>query len=163
MNLARVIFFSVVIFLCGCAKEQVEEIHLIDGRVLKTDKVYNDGERLQFKADGFEYNFPSFFRAEGKADKSMTMSRVKVSDDSILTPEGTLDDFKELAEYLDRMATRETPLIVEMIDAVSWTEARRQEFGKTYGGVRERPYVGLEGYWPEKWLPGEPGRELPSE
>ncbi len=160
MKIVRILFCAAAVVLFGCRQQQV---HLIDGRSFQADRIHDDGERLQFAAGGWTYNFPSFFRLGGKPEKAVTITRVEVFSHSIVTPDGQLRDFGKFAEYLDKAASRESPIIVGLVDSISWEETRRQEFGKAYGEVHKRPYVGFETYWPKKWLPGEPGRELATE
>ena len=149
----------IAIGLLGCAPDKT--VRLADGRVFSAELVDNHGQRLQFKAKGWEYNLPSYMLATNKFAEPVKVQRVEITRESIVTPEGKLASFYELTQFLDKRATRSTPVILVMSDAVSWSEARRQEFGKAYGEMHSRPNVGLEAAWPKKWLPGDPGRELP--
>ena len=99
--------------------------------------------------------------ATGTVSEPVKIQRVEITKDSIVTPEGKLTSFQELMTFLNRRATRSSPVILVLPDGVSWSEKRLQEFGKTYGEIYGRPNVGIEGAWPEKCLPGAPGRELP--
>jgi len=142
-----------------CATDKT--VRLTDGRGFTTDMLVNDGQRLQFKVKGWEYNLPAYMIATGTLAELVKVQRVEITKDSIFTPEGKPTNFQELMTFLDKRATRPSPVILVLPDAVSWPETRRQEFGAAYGETQTRPNVGIEALWPKKWLPGDPGRELP--
>ncbi len=154
-----VIVLVAALAIPGCSTNRT--IRLTDGRVFSPTMVATESDRLQFKANGWEYNLPSYMLATGGlASATVKIQKVEVAKDSIVTADGNLVSFHELMAFVDRTATRTCPVIVVLPDAPSWSESRRQEFGKAYGEVHQRPNVGLEVLWPKKWLPEEPGREL---
>lgn len=134
--------------LAGCSNDTA--VHLIDGRVFKPRGVHHDGDRLQFIAKGWEYNLPSLMLDTGQDRESIKVLRVEVSRGSIVTPEGKQNSFKELMQYLDKNATRATPVILVMNDVVSWPDGLRRNFGSAVKQLRKRPYIGVEGALPEK-------------
>ena len=141
-------------------------VNLTDGRVFAAEVVANDGHRLQFRANGWNYNLPAYMIATNTLVEPVKVQRVEITKDSIVTPEGKLTSFQELMTFLDKRASRSYPVILVLADgASSWSETRRQEFGRAYGDMHSRPNVGVEGPWPEKWLPGglpgDPGRKPP--
>lgn len=146
--------------LSGCAADRT--VRLTDGRAFTTSLLFNDGQRLQFRANSWSYNLPSYMAATGTLAEPVKVQRVEITKDSIVTHEGTLTSFQKLMAFLDTRATRSSPVILALPDATSWSEARRQEFGAAYGEMHTRPNVGIEAPWPEKWLPGDPGREQPT-
>ena len=148
---------AMALSLSACTRSQ--RVRLVDGRVLQTKAVFTSDDRVQFKSEGWEYNLPSYLVSEREPADSITIQRVEITKDSINTPTVKLSTFEELAQLLDKAATRSHPVLLVLPDAVSWTESRRQEFGKILGEMSKRPDVGIEGLWPEKWLPGAPGRE----
>jgi len=156
-NAALAVVFAVA--LSGCASDKT--VRLTDGRCFTCEVLVNDDQRLQFKAKGWEYNLPAYMMATGMVTEPVKVQRVEVTKDAIVTHDGRLTNFNELMAFLDKKATRSSPVILVMADAVSWSETRRQEFGRAYGDMQSRPNVGIEGFWPKKWLPGDPGRELP--
>ncbi len=125
-----------------------ETIHLIDGRTLEAVNVRDDGSRLQFRAGKWDYNLPSYFRTDEAQADAMEARTIVVGPDSIVGPDGPMASFDDLAEYLARHATRDAPILVELVDPVHWDEYRRLTLGEAYGDTRDRPDVGIQGAWP---------------
>lgn len=125
-----------------------ETIHLIDGRTLEAENLRDEGSRLQFRSGQWDYNLPSYFRVEEAPSQAMAIRKIVVDHESIIGPDGPLASFDELAAYLTQHATRETPILVELVDPVQWDEYRRLTLGEAYGAMRERPHAGIQGAWP---------------
>jgi len=136
-------------WFCGMCQRH-SGTSLIDGRVYKPKAVHHDGDRLQFTAKGREYNLPSLLLDTGQDRDSVKVLRVEVSRGAIVSPDGNLNGFQELIRYLNKNATRSTPVILVMNDVVSWPDGLRQNFGRAVKKVRKRAYIGIEGPLPEK-------------
>ena len=149
---------AMALSLSACTRTQ--PVRLVDGRVLQTKSVFISDDRVQFKSEGWEYNLPSYMVSGREPADSIIIQRIEITKDSINAPTAKLSTFVDLVQFLDKTATRTNPVLLVLPDAVSWTESRRQEFGKVFGEISQRPDVGIEGFWPKKWLPGESGRGL---
>lgn len=156
-NLTAILAVIIAINMSACTNYQT--VHLMDGRVFRAKVVMNNGQCVQFKANGWEYSFPSYLVISGVPAKSIMLRKIEITKDAIKTPGAKLSTFEDLIKYLDNKATRSSPILLILPDTPSWTESRRQQFGKAYGDTNKRPDVGIENYWPKKWLPGDPGRE----
>ena len=103
--------------LSGCATDNT--VRMTDGRVFTSDALANDGQRLQFRAKGWDFNLPAYMIANGTYAEPVKIQRVEITKDSIVTPEGKLTSFQELMEFLDKRASRSSPVILVLPDAVS--------------------------------------------
>ena len=140
----------VAVMATGGCSSRTTIVHLADGRSLKADYVYIDDERAQFRANGWDYNLPAFLVTDARVTEPIQIVLMTISSDTIEGPHGTIASFEELMDYLDTYASRDRPIIIELQESALWPESRRIEMGEAFGYIDERPYVGLQGAWPNQ-------------
>jgi len=142
-NVTTLLLIAFAVGFVGCSDDN--KLRLVDGRVFSPEVVHNEKKRVHFEANGWVYNLPSFMVYTGQRDAPIEVTRVEISRGSIVTPDGRLAAFQDLMQYLDKNATRATPVILVMNDVASWPKGLRRNFGRAFGEVQSRPFVGAEG------------------